>query len=69
MYTITTDWTGFLFLAMTLNWDYIHSIVDISMPGYVAKTLERFQHTPTSRAEHTPHVSYKPIYGTHPQLT
>jgi hypothetical protein len=68
MYTITTYWTGSLYLAMTLNWDYIHSTIDISMPGYVAKALERFQHTPSSRAEHSPHAWSKPVYGTHPQL-
>jgi hypothetical protein len=56
MYTVTTDLTGSLYLAMTLNWDYIHSTVDISMPGYVAKALTRFQHTPTRRAEHSPYA-------------
>jgi hypothetical protein len=69
MYTVRTDWIGSLYLAMTLNWDYIHSTVDISMPGYVAKALERFQHTPPRRAEHSPHAWSKPVYGTHPQLT
>jgi hypothetical protein len=69
MYTVTTDWTGSLYLAMTLNWDYIHSTVDICMPGYVAKALERFQHTPTRRAEHSSHAWSTPVYGTHPQLT
>jgi hypothetical protein len=69
LYTVTTDWNGFLYLTMTLNWDYIHSTVDISMPGYVAKALERFQHTPTRREEHSPHTWSKPVYGTHPQLT
>jgi hypothetical protein len=39
LYTVTTDWTGSLYLTMTLNWDYIHSTVDISMHGYVAKAL------------------------------
>jgi hypothetical protein len=66
MYTVTTDWTGSLYLVMALNWDYINSTVDISMPGYVAKALERFQHTPTCRAKHSPHAWSKPIYGTHP---
>jgi hypothetical protein len=69
MYTVTTDWTGSLYLATTLNWDYIHSIVDISMPGYVTKALEHFQHTPHSRATHSPHAWSTPVYGTHPQLT
>jgi hypothetical protein len=54
---------------MTLSWDYIRSTVDISMPGYVTRALERFQHTPTHRDEHSPHAWTKPIYGTHPQLT
>jgi hypothetical protein len=47
MYTVKTDWTRSLYLAVTLNWDYIHSTVNISMPGYIAKALESFQHTPT----------------------
>jgi hypothetical protein len=68
LYTITTDWTGSLYLAITLSWDYIRSTVDISMPGHVTKALERFQHTPTHREEHSPHAWTKPIYGTHPQL-
>jgi hypothetical protein len=54
---------------MTLNWDYILSTVYISMPGYVAKALECFKHTPTRRAEHSPHAWSKPVYGTHPQIT
>jgi hypothetical protein len=69
MYTVTTDCTGSFYLAMTLNWDNIHSTIDISMPGYVAKALECFQHTPTHRAEHSPHAWSNPIYGAHPQLT
>jgi hypothetical protein len=69
IYTVTTDWTGSLFLAMTLNWEYIRSTVDISIPGYAAKALERFQHTPHSRAAHSPHAWSTPVYGTHPQLT
>jgi hypothetical protein len=69
MYTVTTEWTRSLYLAMTLNWDYIHSTVNISMPVYVIKALERFQHTPPRRAEHSPYAWSKPVYGTHPQLT
>jgi hypothetical protein len=69
IYTVTTDLTGSLYLDIILNWDYIRSTVGISMPGYITKTLERVQHTPHSRAEHSPHACSKPIYGTHPQLT
>jgi hypothetical protein len=69
LYTVTADWTGSLYLAMTLNWDYIHYTVDISMPCYVAKALDRFQHIPTRRDKHSPHAWSKSVYGTHPQLT
>jgi hypothetical protein len=54
---------------MTLSWDYIRATIDISMPGYVTKALERFQHTPPHRHEHSLHAWTKPVYGTHPQLT
>jgi hypothetical protein len=72
LYTVTTDWTGWtgsLYLAMTLTWDYIRATVDVSMPRNVTKALERFQHTPPHRHKHSPHAWTKPVYGTHPQLT
>jgi hypothetical protein len=36
LYTVTTDWTGSLYLAMHMARDYIHHTVGISIPGYVA---------------------------------
>jgi len=44
-YTISTDWTGSTYLGLTLDWNYNNHTVDISMPGYVEKALQRFQHT------------------------
>jgi hypothetical protein len=32
LYVVTTDWSGSLYLGMTLAWDYSHHTVDISMP-------------------------------------
>jgi hypothetical protein len=54
---------------MTLRWDYIRFTVDISMPGYVTKALERFQKTPSHGQEQSPHAWTNPIYGTPTQLT
>ena len=34
-YTITTDWTGKLYIGITLRWDYKKGLVDLSMPGYI----------------------------------
>jgi hypothetical protein len=69
LYTVTTDWTGSLYLAMHMAWEYIHRTVDISMPGYVAKSLDHFQHHTLGCPQHPPHAWHKPKYGAHPQLT
>ena len=45
-YEVTTDWQGTLFVGMHLDWDYNQRHVTISMPGYIQKLLQRFQHTP-----------------------
>jgi hypothetical protein len=68
-YRITTDWTGSLYVGLTLNWNYKARTVDLSMPGYVAKALERFQHPPPTRPQHSPHDWQAPQYGTKTQLT
>ena len=67
-YDITTDWTGCQYIGLTLDWDYIQSTVDISMPGYIAKALLRFNHAPPKRAQHSPHAWTAPTYGAKVQL-
>lgn len=64
IYTITIDWTGTKYCVITLVWDYAACTVDLSMAGYVAKALHRFQHPSPVRCQHSPHA-----YGAHPQLT
>ena len=41
-YTITSDFTGTLYCGLTLKWDYQLHYVDIFMPVYVDKALQRF---------------------------
>jgi len=41
-YTITHDWTGSIFCGITLKWDYTNGTVNMSMPGYIKKALNRF---------------------------
>jgi hypothetical protein len=62
-YKITTDWTGSLYCGLTLKWDYTARTVDLSMPGYVAKAIHRFTHTPDDRPQHSPHAWTPPTYG------
>jgi hypothetical protein len=69
LYTITTDWTGSKFLGLTLDWDYDARTLDLSMPGYIEKALQRFNVTPPKRPQHSPHAWVQPNYGAPTQLT
>ncbi len=44
-YTISQDWEGKTYLGLTLEWDYKNKTVDLSMPGYIEKALQCFQHS------------------------
>ncbi len=68
-YIITTDWEGKQFCGITLDWDYENRTVDLSMPGYVDKALQRFEHPTPTRAEDSPHEWNKPQYGAKQQMT
>ena len=67
LYTVSTDWKGTLFCGLTLNWNYTNGRVDVSMQGYVAAALNKFQHPPPTKKQDAPHPWNRPIYGTHTQ--
>jgi hypothetical protein len=69
LYTITTEWDGELYIGITLKWDYHNRTVDLSMPGYIAKALKRFNHPALTRLQHSPHSWTAPDYGSKIQLT
>ena len=49
-YKTSTDWKGSLYCGVSLNWNYNELYVDISMPGYIDKVRQRFNHEmPPSR--------------------
>ena len=54
-YEATTDWTGSMYLVITLKWDYINCTCDISMPGYIVTALHHFQHPLPNQPENYPH--------------
>ncbi len=68
-YTISQDWAGTSYLGLTLGSDYTNHTVNISMPGYVEKALQRFQHIIPARPQHAPHAWIPPQYGIKTQLT
>ena len=62
-YDITTDMTASKFCGITLDWNYEEGHVTLSMPGYVAKALQRFTHPDPRRPQHAPHPWTAPNYG------
>ncbi|KAL7483088.1 hypothetical protein ACHAW6_013638 [Cyclotella cf. meneghiniana] len=66
-YTLDIDWTGSLYCGITLKWDYHNKTVDISMPGYIKKVLQRFRHE-CSKPQNSPHQCAPQHYGKLAQL-
>jgi hypothetical protein len=62
-YTTTEDWQASLYIGLTIDWDYEGGTVDISMPGYVDKALQRFQHPMPDEPEDAPSPWEPPKYG------
>jgi hypothetical protein len=68
-YELTTGWEGKLYSDMSLKWDYKNRTCDISMPGYVANVLSKFQHDTLKQPQHTPSRYVMPVYGAKTQYT
>ena len=67
-YKISVDWAGTDYCGLSIKWNYAKKYVDISMPGYIASTLERLQHPKPARPQHAPHQWTQPAYGQKLQL-
>jgi hypothetical protein len=44
IYELATEWEGKVYSGISLKWDYKNRTCDMSMPGYVANFLSKFQH-------------------------
>jgi hypothetical protein len=66
-YKMTVDWDATKYCGMSLTWDYTRRTVDLSMPGYIDRALQRFTHAKPARPQHAPHEWQKPQYGTRVQ--
>lgn len=66
-YKISTDWEGSNYCGLTLKWNYAAGHIDISMPGYVHKQVDRFQHPRPAKAQFAPHRWSLPSYGRSPK--
>jgi hypothetical protein len=68
-YEAATDWDGALYCGVKLDWNYAERTVDLSMPGYVAAALHKFQHPKPKQPCHAPSKWNIPTYGAKVQLT
>eukprot|EP00804_Cyclotella_cryptica_P004178 CCRYP_014547-RA/>CCRYP_014547-RA protein AED:0.45 eAED:0.45 QI:0/-1/0/1/-1/1/1/0/144 len=60
---MSIDWDGALCCGIQLDWDYNHCTLDISMPRYIHKVLQRFQHPVPSSPQNCPYKPYPKRYG------
>ena len=61
-YTTSVDGSGKNFCGLTIDWHYEKNCVDISMPGYIRKLLQKLQHFMKKNPQYTPFpvAPYKP---------
>jgi hypothetical protein len=60
---LTEDWTGSLYCGITLDWDYVGRTVDISMPAYIKKKLQEYQHSLPKRIQNCPYSPEPKRFG------
>ena len=62
-FKVSVDWEGKNYCGLTLQWNYEKGYVDVSMPGYVPKMLNKSNHPKPSKPQHAPHTRTTPQYG------
>ena len=58
-YTATVDWKGTNYLGYTLDWQYAKGYVDLSMPGYIERLLEKLQYVVNKYPQYSPHFCHQ----------
>ena len=62
------DFSGRNYCGLTIDWNYKQGFVDISMPNYIKKALEKFTYTPKT-PQFSSHECARPNYGSKIQYT
>jgi hypothetical protein len=66
-YELTEDWDGALYCRIKLKWDYDACTLDISMPVYIIKQLQKYKHASPPRLQHCPYLPEPKRYGNNAQ--
>jgi hypothetical protein len=62
-YILTKDWAGDLDYGIKLNWDYTACTLNVSMPGYIKKLLQKYKHCIPSKPQCCPYSPATKQYG------
>ena len=60
---VSEDWERKLYCGITLEWNYENGWVDILMPGYIQKVLQKYKHEKPPHPQHSPYVIVPKKYG------
>ena len=66
-YDVTVDWTGSKYVGISLKWDYKQRTLETSVPGFVNKALNKYQHPKPSKPQHAPAKADPIQYGSKSQ--
>jgi hypothetical protein len=66
--TLTEDRSGTLYCSIALEWDLINRKVNISMPGYIQKKLQEYNHIVSHTRKTCPYPPAPKLYGTEAQV-
>eukprot|EP00957_Ditylum_brightwellii_P170067 12945467-Ditylum_brightwellii.AAC.1 len=61
-YKISVDHNGGNYFRLTLDWHYKEHYVDVLMPGFVPKSLQKFQQISPTKPQYAPHKWNQPKY-------
>jgi hypothetical protein len=62
-YKLTKDWTDNLYCGIALDWDYVNRSVNISMPGYIRKKLQEYNHVWLKKIQTCPYTPAPKQFG------
>jgi hypothetical protein len=64
-YQCSVDWAGDLYCGISLDWHYDTPVryVDLSMPKYIPKLLQRYKHETPKKPQHSPYPTNPRKYG------
>jgi hypothetical protein len=64
---LTKDWDGNLYCGIKLNWNYDNRTLDILMPGYIIKQLQKYKHAIPAKPQHCLDTPQPHQYGSKAQ--